>query len=131
MRYPVIGSEGRQRTDTIGAEAIARSLAGLTMQALVGDLVQPFARLAIDIGGVGKLAEGLEVLAEITDAATFHFAFLPTRGRVAGSGVEVTLAGEAQKRGLKGTKVPTCSATTVRRLSYQNSRATPPRAWKA
>src|SRR5437667_7421933 len=95
--FAVIGSDGRQRTEAIGAEAIARPLAGLTVQALVGDLIQPLSHLAIDIRKVGELAKRPEVLAEITNARTFHLTLLPAGGWIASSGVEVTLAGEPQE----------------------------------
>ena len=96
-RVAVIGSEGRQRSQTIRAKALAGSLAGFAVQALVGNLVQPLPRLAIDIGEIGKLAERPEVLADIADASAFDLAFFPARRRVAGAGKEATLAGEAQK----------------------------------
>ena len=55
-RVAIIGSEGRQRAQTIRAEAVAGALAGFAVQALVDDFVQPLPRLATDIGEVGKLA---------------------------------------------------------------------------
>src|SRR3954452_2976865 len=66
------------------------------MQALIGDLGQPLPDLAIDIVEIGELAQGPEVLAEITDG-TFDLAFFPTTGRVAGPRVKTIFASEAEK----------------------------------
>jgi hypothetical protein len=66
------------------------------MQTLIGNLGQPLPDLAIDIVKVGELAQGPEVLPEITDGP-LDLAFFPTTGRVAGSRVETIFASEAEK----------------------------------
>jgi hypothetical protein len=66
------------------------------MQTLIGDLGQPLPDLAIDIVKVGELAQGPEVLPEITDGA-FDLAFFPTTGRIAGSRVKTIFPSEAEK----------------------------------
>jgi hypothetical protein len=100
----VIGSKGRQGPEAIGTEAVARALAGLTVQALVGDLIQPLPDLAIDIRKVSKLAKGPEVLADVTDATAFHLPLLPASGGIAGPGVEATLASEPQEAGVEANQ---------------------------
>ncbi len=97
----VIGSEGGERPETIGTEAITRPLTGLTMQALVGDLIEPLPHLAINIREISKLAKWPEVLAEVTDASAFHLPLLPTGGGIAGPRIEVTLACEPQESRIK------------------------------
>ncbi len=124
----VIRCERRQRAKRVGAEAVHRTLASLAMQPLVGDFLQPLPRLAIDIRQVRELPEGPEVLANVPHAPALHFTFLPPGGRITGPGIEGIIAGEGQEARIK---VPSCSATTVARLSYQHSRATPPSVWKA
>ena len=103
-RVAIIGNQGRQRSQTIRAKALAGSLPGFAMQALVGDLVQPFPHLAIDVGEVGKLAERPEVLAEIADAPALDLAFFPARGRVAGAREKATFAGEGQEPRIKSNQ---------------------------
>jgi len=51
----VIRSEGRQRSQTVGTEAVTGSLAGFAVKSRVGDLVQPLSYLAVDLGEIGKL----------------------------------------------------------------------------
>ena len=97
------------------------------MQAPVGNFVQPLPCLAIDIGEIGKLAERPEVLANITHAPAFDLAFFPARRGVAGSGVEVTLAGERQEARIKadqGTDVLGDDGQEVK-LNYVNVPMTP------
>src|SRR5450755_2656426 len=67
------------------------------MEALIGNLSQPLSRLAVHIVQVGELAQWPEILAHVSDAATFHFSFFPATGRIAGPRDEVVFAGEAQE----------------------------------
>src|SRR5271167_613194 len=93
----VIGSKDGQAAQTIRTKAVAGALASFAVEALISDVLQPLPHLAIDIGEVGKLPQRPEVLTDITDTSTFHLAFFPAGGGVAGSRVEVTLTGEGQE----------------------------------
>jgi len=93
----VIRREGGQRSQAVGAEAITGALSGFAVESLISDLVQPLPRLPVDLGEVGKVAEGPEVLTEVAYATTFHLSFLPTSGRIASSGIKIALAGKGQE----------------------------------
>jgi hypothetical protein len=66
------------------------------MQTPVGDLVQPLPHLPVHIVQIGELAQGPEVLAEITDGA-FDLPLFPAAGRIAGMGKEAMIAGKAEE----------------------------------
>ena len=66
------------------------------MLALVGDLLNPLARLCIDIGQIPERAQGPEVLAYIADGS-FDLAFLPCRGYMTSARDESVVAGEGEK----------------------------------
>jgi hypothetical protein len=67
------------------------------MHALIGDLFQPFTRLAVYVVQIGEVTKRPEVLTHVPNAGAFHFPFLPSAGLIAGPRVEVELAGEAEK----------------------------------
>ena len=66
------------------------------MQTPVGDFVQPLPHLPVHIVQIGELAQGPEVLAEITDGA-FNLAFFPAAGSIAGMGKESLIAGKGEE----------------------------------
>ena len=66
------------------------------MLPLVGDFGEPLPRLAIHIVQIGELAQRPEALTCIPDGA-LHFAFLPTRRRIAGPRIEAVFASEGEK----------------------------------
>ena len=66
------------------------------MQPLVGDFREPLADLAIDIVQIGELTQRPEALTGIADGA-LHFAFLPTRRRIARPRIEAVFASEGEK----------------------------------
>ncbi len=72
-------------------------LAGFSVDAVVGNFVEPGSGLGIDIGQLGELPQGPEVLADIADATFFDLAFLPRSRDMAGARVEVVLAGKGEK----------------------------------
>ena len=73
-RVAVVVRNDRQRPQRFRLEAIQRALAGLAMQALIGDFGQPLPHLPIHIVQIGELAQRPEVLAKISDGA-FDFSF--------------------------------------------------------
>ena len=97
----VIGREGRQRTKSVGGEAVDGTRASLAMQALVSDFLQPLPRLTIDIGQVRELAEGPEVLTNVPHAPALHFTFFPAGAGITGPWKEAVLAGKGQEARMK------------------------------
>jgi hypothetical protein len=93
----MIGSQRGERPQAVRTEVVARTLADLAVEALVGDSIQPVSRLAIDISEVREVPQRPEVLTYIANAAAFHLALLPASGRITGAGIEVVLAGEGQE----------------------------------
>ena len=67
------------------------------MEPLIGDFLQPLPGLAVHIGQIGEAAQRPEIMTEIADAGFFHFAFFPGGARIAGSRIEVVLAGKSQE----------------------------------
>ena len=53
------------------------------MQTLIGDFGQPLPHLTIHVMQIGELAQGPEVLTQVSDSA-FDFSFFPAAGLVAG-----------------------------------------------
>jgi hypothetical protein len=74
-RVAIIAVNRRQRLERIGAEALFGWLAGFAVDTAVSHLVEPLSDLAVDVGQIGELAQGPEVLADLAHAAFFHFAF--------------------------------------------------------
>src|SRR5712691_1590688 len=99
-RVAVIVRNDRQRTQRFRLETVQRALAGLTMQALIGDFAQPLPHLSIHIMQIGELAQRPEVLPQVTDGA-FDFPFFPSAGRIAGVRIEVVFTGEAEEARMK------------------------------
>ena len=66
------------------------------MHSPIGDLIEPFTRLAVHIGQVEEIAQRPEVLPDITDGA-FHFPLLPGRCDVTGARVKAEFAGKGQE----------------------------------
>ena len=96
-RVSVVAVDSRQWLQRVGAESLLRALAGFAVDAAVGYFVEPGSGLTIDIGQIGKLAQGPEVLTDIADATFFDFTFLPGSRDTAGARVEVVLAGKGEK----------------------------------
>ena len=71
-------------------------LPGFAMLPRVGDFSKPLARLAIDIVQIGELAQWPEALTCVPDGA-LHFAFLPTRRRIARPRIEAIFASKGEK----------------------------------
>src|SRR5271157_5186877 len=136
-------------------ERIAPAPAGSAVEGLPGGLLRAgyHHRAALDRSQRGErsLARGLALIAfaeaftsEQEDFGVLHQAVGNGRGnggvvedvapvgeRSVGGGRKLYSRAKARKRGWKRTRLPSCSATAVARLSYQSSRATPPIAWKA
>ena len=101
----VIGDDGGYVSQTILAKAILGALAGLAMNVLIGDFVEPAADLVIDIRQIGEVTQRPEVLANISDSATLHFSFFPRGGYVTGARIKAELAGETQETGIVSDQV--------------------------
>ena len=69
----IIRRDDRQTSESIGLETIDGTLSRFAVQAPIGDLIEPFTRLAVHIVEVEEIAQRPEVLPDVTDAAAFHF----------------------------------------------------------
>ena len=101
----IIGSEGGQQMQRLGAKAFLGGLAGFPVTASIGDFLQPMANLPVHIRQVGKAAQGPEVLAQIA-YGSLDLAFLPGGPHVTSSRQEAVLPGEGQESG--DGNVPGC-----------------------
>ena len=68
-KIPVVRGGQRQGPKCLRLETVIGRLAGLAVLASVGDLLEPGARLRVDIAEVGKRTQRPEVLAHIPDGA--------------------------------------------------------------
>ena len=69
----IVRRDDRQTSEGIGLETIDWALSRFAVQAPVGDLIEPFTCLAVHIVEVEEIAQGPEVLPDVTDATAFHF----------------------------------------------------------
>src|SRR5438045_2401823 len=93
----IIRRDGRQTSEGIGLETIDWALSRFAVQSPIGDLIEPFTRLAVHIVEVEEIAQRPEVLPDVTDATAFHFPLLPATRLIAGTRVKVELAGNGQE----------------------------------
>jgi hypothetical protein len=100
---------------------------GFAMQALIGDFGQPLPRLAVHIVQIGELAQRPEVLADVSDAAAFHFSFFPAAGRIAGPRVKVVFAGEGQEARIEAHQAAIMFGDGGGQIVIGDLSATPPK----
>src|ERR1035437_677661 len=98
---PIVRQDRGQRPECVGLKEVDGALASFTMQSLIGDLIAPFARLAVDVGQVGELTQGPEILADISDASALDLSFFPTGRWIASPWVKVELTSEGEKARMK------------------------------
>src|SRR5260370_15616560 len=92
----IVGRNHRQGVQRFELQAFCGSLTRFTMTALVGNFVEPLARLRVDVGSIGERAQWPEVGSGITDGS-LYFSFFPRRSHMTSAGKEAIFASEGQK----------------------------------